>query len=117
MSYEIAIFEYSDLYNGNADVPADKVLETFITHYTHYFSPDRVEEGAVCLQRGRTWLSYSDRSGADKPKTLMLMGPMTDELAARLKEAVAKVYVMTCEDCGEEFKDRKWAVCKTCRDK
>ena len=117
MFYEIAIFEHSDLYDGDEDVSPDKVICEFIEYYTRYFDPEFIDEGDVRLQRGRMWLSYADNSGGDKPMTLMLIGSITDELVANLKEAVAKVYVKTCEDCGEEIKDKTWALCKTCRDK
>jgi len=117
MSYEIAVFKYSDLYDGDQDVSPDKVICEFIEYYTRYFDPQYVEEKNVGFQRGRTWLSYADNSGGDKPKTLMLMGSITDELVANLKEDVAKVYVKTCGDCGKEIKDKTWAVCEVCRDK
>ena len=117
MSYEIAIFEYSDLYDGDQDVSPDKVICEFIEYYTRYLDPEYVDQGDVWFQRGRMWLSYADNSGSDKPKTLMLMGSITDELVANLKEAVAKVYVKTCGDCGKEIKDKTWAVCEVCRDK
>lgn len=117
MSYEIAIFEHSDLYDGDEDVSPDKVICEFIEYYTRYFDPEFIDEGDVILQRGRMWLSYADNSGGDKPKTVMLMGSITDELVANLKWAVAKVYVKACGDCGKEIKDKTWALCKTCRDK
>ena len=117
MFYEIAIFEHSDLYDGDEDVSPDKVICEFIEYYTRYFDPEFIDEGDVILQRGRMWLSYADNSGGDKPKTVMLMGSITDELVANLKWAVAKVYIKTCGDCGEEIKDKTWALCKTCRGK
>ena len=117
MSYEIAVFEYSDLYNGDQDVSPDKVICEFIEYYTRYFDPHYVDEGDVRLQRGRMWLSYSDNSGGDKPRTLMLMGSITDELVMNLKEAVAKVYMKICWECNKEFKDKKWALCEVCRNK
>jgi rRNA maturation endonuclease Nob1 len=49
--------------------------------------------------------------------TLMLIGSITEELVANLKWAVAKVHMKTCEDCGKEIKDKKWAVCEVCRGK
>ena len=116
MSYEIAIFEYSDLYDGDEDVSPDKVICEFIEYYKRYFISRNVDEGDVWLQRGRTWLSYADKTGGDKPMTLMLIGSITDELVANLKEAVAKVHMKTCGDCGKEIKDKTWALCKTCRD-
>jgi hypothetical protein len=47
--------------------------------------------------------------------TLMLIGSITEELVANLKEDVAKVHMKTCGDCGKEIKDKKWAVCEECR--
>jgi hypothetical protein len=117
MSYEIAVFEYSDLYNGDQDVSPDKVICEFIEYYTRYFNPEFVEEGDVRLQRGRMWLSYTDNSGGDKPRTIMLMGSITDELVVNLKEAVAKVYVKTCWECEKEIKSKHRALCEECRDK
>jgi hypothetical protein len=49
--------------------------------------------------------------------TVMLIGSITDELVANLKWAVAKVYVKTCGECGEEIKDKTWALCAMCRNK
>jgi len=115
MEFEIAVFEYSDLYDGDQDVSPDKVICEFIEYYRRYFDPEYVDQGVVWFQRGRTWLSYADNSGGDKPKTLMLMGSITVELVANLKEAVAKVYVKTCWECKKEFKHKTWAVCEECR--
>lgn len=117
MSYEIAIFEYSDLYDGDEDVSPDKVICEFVEHYTHYFISRNLDEGDVQLQRGRTWLSYTDKSGGDKPMTLMLMGSITEEIVANLEEAVAKLYMRTCWECKKEFKNKKFALCEVCRNK
>jgi hypothetical protein len=117
MSYEIAIFENSNLYDGDEDVSPDKVICEFIEHYKHYLWPGDVAEEDVMFQKGRTWLSYTDKSGGDKPMTVMLVGPITDNLVMDLEEAVAKVYMRTCWECKEEFKDKKWALCEVCRNK
>ena len=117
MSYEIAVFKYSDLYDGDQDVSPDKVICEFIEYYTRYLDPEYVDQGDVWFQRGRTWLSYADNSGGDKPKTIMLMGSITDELVANLKWAVAKVYVKTCWECEKEIKGKHRALCEECRDK
>ena len=117
MSYEIAVFEYSDLYDGDEDVSPDKVICEFIEYYKRYFISRNVDEGDVWLQRGRTWLSCADKSGGDKPMTIMLMGSITDELVANLKEAVAKVYMKTCWECEKEIKSKCRALCEECRNK
>ena len=49
---------------------------------------------------------------------VMLMGPITHELIAQIKEAVSALYVKTCGDCGKEIPkkySRKWALCEPCR--
>ena len=120
MSYEIAVFEYSDLYDGDEDVSPDKVICELIVYYKRYFVSRNVDEGDVWLQRGRTWLSYADKAGGDKPMTLMLIGSITDELVANLKEEVKKLYIVKCEDCGIVIpKDRhhNWLICRDCRNK
>jgi hypothetical protein len=117
MSYEIAIFEYSDLYSGDSDVSADKVICEFIEYYKQYFDPHDYKEEDVMFQKGRTWLSYTDKSGCDKPITIMLVGPITDNLAMDLEEAVAKLYMRTCWECKKEFKHKKFALCEVCRNK
>jgi hypothetical protein len=117
MSYEIAIFEYSDLYSGDADVSPDKVICEFIEYYMRYFDPRYYEKEYVMFQKGRTWLSYTDKSGGDKPITIMLIGSITDNLVMDLEEAVAKVYMRSCEDCGKEVKNKKWAICEVCMEK
>jgi len=117
MAFEIAIFEHSDLYYGDEDVSPDKVICEFVEYYKHYLWPGNVAEEDVMFQRGRTWVSYTDKRGGDKPITIMLMGSITEEIVANLKEAVAEVYIKTCEECRKELKDKKWALCVECRDK
>jgi len=117
MSFEIATFEYSDLYDGMATVKPDEVITEFMKQYTRHLSPEYCPEDEVCYSQGRTWLAYSDRSGGDKPKMVMLMGPITHELIAQIEEAVRVLYVKTCKDCGKEIskeRSRKWAYCEPC---
>ena len=118
MSFEIAIFEYSDLYDGMNTVEPENVVNEFMKQYTRYLSPEYYPEEEVRSSRGRTWLTYSDNTGGDKPKMIMLMGPITDELIAQIKEAVRMLYVKMCGDCGKVLpkeESRKWALCKPCR--
>jgi hypothetical protein len=120
MSYEIAIFEYSDLYDGDEDVSPDKVICEFMAYYKVHFNPRYYQEENVRFQRGRTWVSYADKSGGDKPMTIMLVGSITEELVANLKWAVAKLYIVNCEDCGVVVpKDPRhnWLICRDCRTK
>ena len=115
--FEIVVFEYSDLYDGAATVPADKVLDEFIEQYKSYLSPEYYPEDEVWFMRSRLFLSYRDKTGGDKPMTVMLIGLITDELVAEIKAAVAKLYIKKCPDCGKEMpKKWKWPVCEVCRE-
>jgi len=117
MSFEICTFEYSDLYDGIDTVKPEEVITEFMKQYTRYLSPEYYPEEEVWFSRGRTWLAYSDKTGGDKPMKVMLMGPITDELIAQIKQAVRVLYVKRCEDCGKEIskeRSRKWALCEPC---
>jgi len=115
--FEIITFEYSDPYDGAATVPADKVVAEFMKQYKCYFSPEYYPEDEVWFMRSRLFLSYRDKTGGDKPMTVMLIGPITDELVAEIKAAVTQLYVKRCPDCGEKMpKKWKWPVCEVCRD-
>ena len=115
--YEIAVFEYSDLYDGAATVSADKVVQTFIEQFKRHLNPEYYPEDEVWFMRSRLFLSYRDKTGGDKPMTVMLIGPITEELVAEIKVAVARLYVKRCPDCGEEMpKKWKWPVCEMCRE-
>ena len=117
--FEIAVFEYSDLYDGAVTVPADQVVAEFMKQYKQYLSPKYYPQDEVWFMRSRTWLSYRDKTGGDKPMTVMLIGPITDELVSEIKTAVAKLYIKACPDCGKDMpntKSTKWEVCAVCRE-
>ena len=115
--YEIAVFENSDLYDGAPRVPADKVVDEFMKQFKRYLSPEYYPEDEVWFGQGRLWFSYRDKTGGDKPMTVMLLGHITDELVAEIKTAVALLYVKRCADCGKDMpKKWKWPVCEVCRE-
>lgn len=115
MDYEIAVFEYSDLYDGAPILPADKVVQTFIEQFRRHLNPEYYPEDEVWFNRSRLWLSYRDKTGGDKPMTVMLIGQITDELVTEIKEAVDRLYIKKCPDCEKNMpKKWKWPVCKVC---
>ena len=117
MDYEIAVFENSDLYDGAPTVPADKVVQEFIKQFKRYLSPEYYSEDEVWFGQGRLLFSYRDKTGGDKPMTVMLLGHITDELVAEIKTAVALLYVKRCADCGKDMPIKwKWPVCEVCRE-
>jgi len=117
--FEIAVFEYSDPYDRVSTVPADKVVEKFMEQFRRYLNPEYYPEDEVWFMRSRLFLSYRDKTGGDKPMTVMLIGPITEELVAEIKAAVAKLYIKACPDCGKDMpnvKSTKWEVCAVCRE-
>jgi len=117
--FEIAVFEYSDPYDGAASVSVDKVVDEFIEQYKSYLNPEYYPQDEVWFMRSRLFLSYRDKTGGDKPMTVMLIGPITDELVAEINTAVALLYVKKCPDCGKDMpntKSTKWEVCEVCRE-
>jgi hypothetical protein len=90
-------------------------MEQFKCH----LNPEYYPEDEVFFLRSRLFLSYSDKTGGDKPMTVMLIGPITEEIVAEIKAAVAKLYIKACPDCGKDMpnvKSTKWEVCKVCRE-
>jgi hypothetical protein len=71
--YEIVILECTDVY-GTWDVSSDNVVQEFIDLCRKYVNPEDVNREDVCLSNTRNLISYSDISGNDKPRTVMLIG-------------------------------------------
>jgi translation initiation factor 2 beta subunit (eIF-2beta)/eIF-5 len=117
--FEIATFEFSDLYDGVSRVPADEVVDKFMQQYIRYLNPEYYAEEDIWFSRSRLWFSCRDKSGGDKPMTIMLIGPITDAIITEIKESVAKLHIKKCEDCGKEMskvESKKWDICLICRE-
>ena len=118
--FEVVVFEDSDRYDGKECVTREVVIEYFIDRYKQYLSPEYYSEDDVWFNRGRLWLSYRDKSGGDKPKTVMLIGPVSNNIVAKIKEEVKKLYIVKCEDCGvviPKDPENKWVLCTDCANK
>jgi hypothetical protein len=114
-NYEIVVFEDLDLYDGKSKVEIGELVDEFIKYYDRYFSLDYLKQKDVWFTRSRLWLSYTDKSSGDKPKTVFVIGHITDELVSLIKERVKKFYTSYCGDCGKEIDTDTWALCKLCR--
>jgi len=99
-TFEIAIFEYSDPYSGEEMVSRQNVVKEFVKAYKKFLPPEYCEKDDIVSWRGRTWLSYVDKSGNDKPMTIMLIGNITKELEQEIERAVEDIYKPNTE---EEF--------------
>ena len=114
-TYEILVFENHDLYDSDIADPED-VVKKFIAMCRTYVNPDYVDEGYTELRSTNKSVTYHDRYGSDKPKLVMLIGPVTTELYDEIKEESKKLYIKKCEDCGVRV-PRNWCLCKECANK
>lgn len=92
--FEIATFENSDYYDGSRDIPENEVFEEYMMQYERYFPRHHYEQKDVWFQRGRSWISYRDKSGGDKPMTVFLIGNITDDLVIDLQRRVSSYYLL-----------------------
>jgi len=99
--YEISVFEYSDPYSGEEMVSRQNVVKEFIKAYKEFLPPNYYEKDDIVSWRGRTWLSYVDKSGNDKPMTVMLIGNITKDLEEEIERAVEDIYKPKTEE--EDF--------------
>jgi len=113
--YEIAVFEYSDLYENEFIVSKDKILDAFMKKYERYFPLEYYDKKDIWFTKSRLWMSYTDKSGGDKPMTLFLFGLIAEDLVAAIKDKVEIYYKRFCGDCGKEIQVDKWALCEVCR--
>jgi len=101
--YEIAVFEYSDPYSGQEMVSRQNVVKEFIKAYKEFLPPHYYEKDEIVYWRGRTWLSYVDKSGNDKPITIMLIGNITKDLEEEIERAVEDIYKPNTEEEDDEL--------------
>lgn len=100
--YEISVFEHSDPYSGEEMVSRQNVVKEFIKAYKEFLPPHYYEKDEIVSWRGRTWLSYVDKSGNDKPITIMLIGNITKDLEQEIERAVEDIYKPKTEE-EEDF--------------
>ena len=116
LQYEVIVFEDQSIY-ATAMIPKENLVEAFTNMCVEYINPEYVPQTQTSLNFGNTFVSYSDRSGGDKPMILLLTGITVDSLLiSAIKNAIRKKYLRVCEDCGVEV-EMKWALCVECRQK
>ena len=116
VEYEVIVFEYQDIY-ATAMIPKENLVEAFANMCVEYINPEYIPQSETRLNYGKTFVSYSDRSGGDKPMIVLLTGITVDSvLISAIKNAIRKKYLRVCEDCGVEV-EGKWALCIECRQK
>jgi hypothetical protein len=116
VQYEVIVYENQDIYS-TAMIPKENLVEAFTNMCVEYVSPEYIPQSETRLNYGKTFVSYSDRSGGDKPMIVLLTGITVDSvLISAIKNAIRKKYLRVCEDCGVEV-EMKWALCIECRQK
>ena len=114
--YEVIVYENQDIY-ATAMIPKENLVEAFTNMCVEYISPEYIPQSETRLNYGKTFVSYNDRSGGDKPMIVLLTGVTVDsDLISAIKESLRKKYLGVCEDCGVEV-EMKWALCIKCRQK
>jgi hypothetical protein len=116
VEYEVIVFEDQSIYS-TAMIPKENLVEAFANMCVEYVNPEYIPQSHTSLKFGKTFVSYSDRSGGDKPMIVLLTGvTVNSDLISAMKDALRKKYLRVCEDCGVEV-ERKWALCIKCRQK
>ena len=111
--YEIVVFEYQTSYDG-AYVAQDNALETYIKYCRKHINPREIPKESTDFSWGHTYVSYTDHSGNDKPKMIMLIGVITPEMRASIKTALDDLYFNRCTECNAKI-SLEWCVCAPCR--
>ena len=109
---EIVVFENQSIYYQV--VVLNNPIEKFIEMCKRYVNPEYVLEENAEVFFGKTFVSYCDISGGDKPMMVILMG-ITEDMVPYIKKALKELYINKCR-CGKII-EKKMAVCNECCDK
>jgi hypothetical protein len=109
---EIVVFENHIPYDHT--VVVENPIEQFIKMCKRYVNPEYVDKKDTDTCFGKTFVSYSDNSGGDKPMIVILMG-INEDMIPTIKNALDDIYINKCR-CGTII-DMKMCVCNECSDK
>jgi len=90
-TFEILALEYHDLYDGEI-TDSNNVLEEFVKFYKRYFINYEIPRESISFDSSIMFISYSDKSGGDKPVMLMLVGKLNETLINEIKTEIEKLY-------------------------
>jgi hypothetical protein len=90
-TFEILALEYHDLYDGEI-TDSNNVLEEFVKFYKRYFINYEIPRESISFDSSIMFISYSDKSGGDKPIMLMLVGKLNETLINEIKTEIEKLY-------------------------
>ena len=86
---EVVVFENNSVYD-TAKVNDDAV-ELFISMCKRYVSPEDISQESTYLHNGRTFITYADTSGCDKPMMVMIFGTSPD-MFEKIKKGLEEMY-------------------------
>jgi len=90
--FEIIVFENQDIYHLETIPDSKDPVLTYLELCKTYVNPEYVDESNTGFSYGNMWVSYSDRSGNDKPMIVFLIGDITP-IIAQIKEGLKNIYV------------------------
>ena len=102
MHYEILVYENNSIYDMR-EADSTNVLDVFLRMCKEFVNPEYVDKQSTEFDSSSKFVSYSDRSGNDKPMLVILIGTITDEMLVEITEGLKKMYMHFCEDCGHEM--------------
>ena len=93
--FELQCYEYMDCYDGDM-VTSDQAVAAFVAMCRRHVDPRRVLQKHTEIDIGTLFMAYKDKSGNDKPKLVLLMGPLTQEMKSEAQAALAAMYTQEC---------------------
>ncbi len=101
--FEVLVFEHYSGYDGaDAETPEEAVA-AFVAMCSRHVDPRHVPQASADFGASRLYMSYADMSGiCDKPKLVLLMGYITEQMVSEAKAALAAMYTKKCEHELEE---------------
>jgi hypothetical protein len=90
-TFEILALEQHELYDGEI-TDSNNVLEEFVKFYKRYFINYELPRESILFNSSIMFISYTDKSGGDKPLMLMLIGKLNETLINKIKIEIEKLY-------------------------
>jgi hypothetical protein len=100
--YEILVYENNSMYDMR-ETDSANVVDVFLRMCKEFVNPEYVDKNSTEFDSSSKFVSYSDRSGNDKPMLVILIGTITDEMIVAIQDGLKKMYMHFCEDCGKEM--------------
>ena len=110
--FEIVVYKNQRLYYTQ-DVLDKMAIEVFLCICKFYINPECVSEQDGYFVNRKMFVSYSDTSGNDESKIVMLIGLITQDMIDDIKNGIKKFYIKNCEDYSKEIPITR-VVCKEC---